>query len=83
MVLVFSLSASVALLLGLFIGLVFTNPFPRPTKTITKYLLQISIIGLGFGMNFTKVMEAGRDGFVFTLLTISFAMGIGYLLGSE
>ena len=81
LVIVFAWSASVALIMGLFIGLVFTNPFPVQTKLVIKYLLQVSIIGLGFGMNFTKVMEAGRDGFVFTLLTISFAMGIGYLLG--
>ncbi len=81
LVIVFFFSASIALLLGIFIGIVFTNPFPKQTKVIIKYLLQISIVGLGFGMNFTKVMEAGRDGFVFTLLTISFAMGIGYLLG--
>jgi uncharacterized integral membrane protein (TIGR00698 family) len=80
-VIVFSWSASIALVLGLLIGLIFTNPFPKQTRTFTKYLLQISIIGLGFGMNFTKVMEAGRDGFVFTLITISMAMGVGYLLG--
>lgn len=81
LVIVFSWSASIALLLGLLIGLFFTNPFPRQSRIFTKYLLQISIIGLGFGMNFTRVMEAGRDGFVFTLITISFAMGVGYLLG--
>ena len=82
MVIIFMWSASIALFLGLLIGLIFGNPFPKQTKVVTKYLLQISIIGLGFGMNFTSVMEAGRDGFVFTLLTISFAMGIGYMLGS-
>jgi uncharacterized integral membrane protein (TIGR00698 family) len=32
-------------------------------------------------MNFQQVLEAGRDGFVFTLLTIAAAMGLGYLLG--
>jgi len=82
LVIVFMWSASIALFLGLLIGLVFGNPFPHHSKVVTKYLLQGSIIGLGFGMNFTNVMEAGRDGFVFTLLTISFAMGIGYVLGS-
>ena len=81
LVILFSWSASMALLLGLFVGLIFTNPFPKQSKVVTKYLLQISIIGLGFGMNFTKVMDAGRDGFVFTLITISFAMGMGYLFG--
>ena len=82
MVIVFMWSASIALFLGLLIGLLFGNPFPKQTKLLTKYLLQVSIIGLGFGINFTSVMEAGRDGFVFTLITISLAMGIGYMLGA-
>lgn len=81
LILVFFLSPSLSLVLGLLIGIVFGNPFPVQSKTVTKYLLQAAIVGLGFGMNFTKVMEAGKDGFVFTMLTISAAMGIGFLLG--
>jgi len=81
LILWFGLSASVALSLGLIIGIFFGNPFSKITRPVTKYLLQASIIGLGFGMNFTKVVEAGRDGFTFTLISISLAMGLGYLLG--
>jgi len=77
----FNLNASASLALGLALGLTVGNPFPKISRTATKYLLQGSIIGLGFGMNFQKVMEAGKDGFTLTLLTISFAMGLGYLLG--
>lgn len=80
-ILVFFLSASYALMLGLLIGIVFGNPFAKQSKSVTKYLLQGAIVGLGFGMNFTKVVEAGKDGFVFTVLTISAAMGFGFLLG--
>src|SRR4051812_29831126 len=75
-ILVFSLSPSESLALGLFIGILFNNPFPKQSRSVTKYLLQISVIGLGFGMNFQKVMEAGKDGFIFTTLTIAAAMGI-------
>ncbi|HRH64746.1 MAG TPA: putative sulfate exporter family transporter [Bacteroidia bacterium] len=81
MIIVFFLSASYALMLGLVVGIVFGNPFPKQSKVVTKYLLQGAIVGLGFGMNFTKVVEAGKDGFVFTVLTISAAMGFGFLLG--
>jgi len=81
-ILFFSLSPSIALTLGLFIGLLFTNPFSKSTKVITKYLLQLSVVGLGFGMHFDQVMAAGRDGFVYTMLTISAAMGVGFLLGN-
>lgn len=76
-----NLSPTLALSLGLLVGIVFGNPFPAQTKTTVKYLLQASIVGLGFGMNFTKVVAAGKDGFIFTLLSISLSMGLGYILG--
>jgi uncharacterized integral membrane protein (TIGR00698 family) len=75
------LSPSIALLLGLCIGIFAENPFPAQTKKTTKYLLQVAVVGLGFGMNFTSVIAAGKDGFVFTLLTISSAIGLGFVLG--
>jgi len=75
------LTPATSLILG-FVGvLILGNAWPKLTKTVTKYLLQISIIGLGFGMNFTQVMEAGRDGFVFTLITIGAAIGLGFMIG--
>jgi uncharacterized integral membrane protein (TIGR00698 family) len=80
-ILFFFISPSFALAMGIFIGMLFSNPFPKESKPVTKYLLQGAIIGLGFGMNFTKVIEAGREGFVFTLMTIGAAIGLGYLLG--
>src|SRR5882724_11357774 len=80
-ILFFSFSPGISLMLGLFIGLLFTNPFSKPSKFVTKYLLQLSVVGLGFGMHFDQVMAAGKDGFIFTVLTISAAMGLGYLLG--
>ncbi len=75
------LSPSLSLLMGLSMGIFTGNPFSAKSKTATKYLLQGSVIGLGFGMNFTSVMAAGKDGFVFTMLTISSAIGLGFLLG--
>ena len=67
--------------MGLVGVMIFGNPYPKATKQLTKYLLQISIIGLGFGMNFQKVMEAGREGFVFTILTIGIAIALGFIIG--
>ncbi len=75
------LSPSISLLMGLGIGIFAGNPFAKKSKTVTKYLLQGAVIGLGFGMNFTAVVAAGKDGFVFTLLTISSAIGLGFILG--
>ncbi|MFZ7106087.1 MAG: hypothetical protein ACO1HD_05680, partial [Bacteroidota bacterium] len=60
-------SPSIALVCGLLVGIIFGNPFPQYTKPVTKYLLQASIVGLGFGININKVVAAGQEGFVFTL----------------
>jgi len=57
------------------------NPFPEFTARCSKWLLQISVVGLGFGMRLTEVLHAGRSGFLYTLLGISFAVGCGLLLG--
>ena len=62
-------------------GLLFTHPFPKQSAKLSKYLLQASVVGLGFGMNLHEVVRAGRSGFVYTLLGISFAMLAGMLLG--
>jgi uncharacterized integral membrane protein (TIGR00698 family) len=77
----FQLPPTIALLTGLFGVMLFGNPYPKTTRQVTKYLLQISIIGLGFGMNFNRVMEAGRDGFLFTILTIGIAISMGFIIG--
>lgn len=74
-------SPPVALTMGLAFGLLCSHPFPAQSKKISKFLLQASVVGLGFGMNLQQVMHAGRHGFVYTLLSISFAMLAGTLLG--
>src|SRR5579862_2303207 len=75
------LSPPAALALGLAFGLLFTHPFAKQSAQLSKYLLQASVVGLGFGMNLHEVVRVGRSGFVYTLLGISFAMLAGTLLG--
>ena len=72
-------SPPVALALGLALALTIGHPFR--TAPITKLLLQISVVGLGFGMNLGKVLEAGRAGVVFTIATIFATLLLGWLLG--
>jgi uncharacterized integral membrane protein (TIGR00698 family) len=76
------LSPPVALALGLVFGFVFPHPFDQSAKKVSRYLLQASVVGLGFGMNLHDVIRAGRSGFVYTLLSISFAMVAGMVLGA-
>jgi uncharacterized integral membrane protein (TIGR00698 family) len=77
-------SPPVALAMGIAFGLALPHPYSNATKKWSKYLLQASVVGLGFGMNLHQVIQAGRSGFVYTLLGISFAllagMGLGALL---
>ncbi len=75
-------SPPVALALGLVFGFVFPHPFDQSAKKLSRYLLQASVVGLGFGMNLHDVIRAGRNGFVYTLLSISFAMVAGMVLGA-
>jgi len=74
-------SPPVALAMGLAFGLAFAHPFDFAPKKLSRYLLQASVVGLGFGMNLHEVVHAGRSGFLYTLLGISFAMIVGMTLG--
>ncbi len=74
-------SPPIALAVGLFAALTFGNPFPKQTKKATKILLQISVVLLGFGMNLTDVVKAGKQGILFTIATIFGTLAIGFLIG--
>lgn len=74
-------SPPIALALGLALALTVGNPFAKQASKPTKILLQASVVGLGFGMNLQKVVEAGRTGILFTLVTIAGTLLLGYLLG--
>lgn len=74
-------SPPVALALGLVVAFTFGNPFPELSGRPTKYLLQASVVLLGFGMNLGAVYKAGRDGVLFTIATIFGTMALGYLVG--
>ena len=75
-------SPPLALAIGLVFGLLFQNPFAASATKGSRWLLQASVVGLGFGMNLHEVVRAGRSGFVYTLLGIVFAMTAGMALGA-
>ncbi len=78
------ISPPFALLGGLVYGLVLTHPFNVQSKSLAKFLLQASVVGLGFGMNLHEVVHAGRSGFFYTAVSITAVMllglGLGYLI---
>jgi uncharacterized integral membrane protein (TIGR00698 family) len=71
----------VALALGLAFALVVEHPYRKQSSKATKLLLQISVVGLGFGLNIQSVMQAGLQGFWFTVATIVGTLSIGLVLG--
>lgn len=74
------ISAPIALVLGFIVAEFIGNPFEEYTKKLTTYLLQISVVGLGFGMNVDDAMKAGKEGFIFTVISISTVLLLGFLL---
>jgi len=75
------ISPPLALALGLLYGLTFAHPYEADSRNLSKFLLQASVVGLGFGMNLHEVLRAGRSGFFYTASTISFALILGLLAG--
>ncbi|MCM1521121.1 MAG: putative sulfate exporter family transporter [Muribaculaceae bacterium] len=76
-----SVSPAFALFLGLFFALVFECPYPKFNKKTSKYLLQASVVGLGFGMNLIQSLKSGSEGMMFTIVSVIGVMVIGILLG--
>jgi uncharacterized integral membrane protein (TIGR00698 family) len=74
-------SPPIALAGGLVYGLSCEHPFSFPAKQLSKLLLQISVVGLGFGMDLHQILRVGRSGFVYTATGISIALLLGWLLG--
>ena len=59
----------------------FAHPYQGDSRNLSKFLLQASVVGLGFGMNLHEVLRAGRSGFVYTAVSISLALIFGLLAG--
>jgi uncharacterized integral membrane protein (TIGR00698 family) len=74
-------SPPIALLLGLFVANIFGHPFLELNDKATTYLLQFSVVGLGFGMNADSAISAGKEGFLFTIISIFTTFLLGFLLG--
>ena len=71
----------IALLMGLVIAQFIGHPYLHLNHKATHILLQVSVVGLGFGMNVTSAMKAGKEGIVFTIVSIIGTLVIGFLMG--
>jgi uncharacterized integral membrane protein (TIGR00698 family) len=74
-------SPPVALLIGFAIAQFIGHPFLHLNHKATSFLLKVSVVGLGFGMNVQSAARAGKEGIVFTIASITGTLGLGLLLG--
>ena len=75
------ISPPVALLLGLVVANLSGHPFLELNHKATNILLQLSVIGLGFGMNVNSALSAGKEGFIFTVASIFSTLILGFFIG--
>lgn len=75
------ISPPIALLIGIIIAQFIVHPYPQFNHKVINILLKISVIGLGFGMNVSSALKAGKEGIVFTITCIIGVLAIGFLMG--
>lgn len=75
------ITPALALFAGLVFALIFPMPFPKFNKKGSKYLLQASVVGLGFGMNVVTALKSGYEGMMFTIVSVIGVMVFGILIG--
>ena len=76
-------SSPVALAIGFVFAMLFGKAFPDFNKTMSKKLLQYSVIGLGFGMNVDKALASGSEGMLFTIVSVFGTLALGWLFGRK
>ncbi len=74
-------SAPAALVAGVIFSFILGHPFPALSAKLPSRLLQISVVGLGFGMQFQSAIAAGKDGIWLTLATFAAVFATAFLFG--
>lgn len=77
----FFLPTAISLLAGVLLAVTLGAPYHGFSKKVSKYMLQLSVIGLGFGMNLYSAIETGKEGMLFTIVSVAGVLVIGSLLG--
>lgn len=73
----------VALFLGLVFALLCGQAYPKFNKKVSKKLLQYSVVGLGFGMNLHASLASGKEGMMFTIISVIGTMIVGMFIGCK
>ena len=87
LILIICLLPSVTPPVSLFAGIIFAiscgQAFPAFNKKMSKYLLQGSVVGLGFGMNIRDALASGRDGMLFTIVSVAGTLILGSYIAKK
>lgn len=70
-----------ALVIGIFFSLLLGNPWPQKSAHYSKMLLQISVVGLGFGLGLGEVIQTGKNSIWYSTIGIACTLLLGYILG--
>lgn len=75
-------SSWMALLAGIVYAFIFGYPaYKTFAKKTQKHLLQACVVGLGFGMNLSEALKSGKDGMLFTIISVIGVMVLGFMFG--
>ncbi len=75
------LSPALALVLGIAFGFLHVHPYAQESRKLSRLLLQLAVVALGFGMNLREVVHAGSAGFLYTAISITAALLLGWGFG--
>ena len=74
-------SPPTALVAGILFALLIGHPFAHWNHSVTKWLLQICVVLLGFGMDLPMVLRLGLNGSLFAAATIGATLLLGWWVG--
>ena len=75
------IGTATALVAGVLFSLLLGNPWPAASARLSRIILQISVVGLGFGLGLGEVLRTGKDSLLYSVVGITFTLATGYLLG--
>lgn len=79
--LIHKMSAGLAVLAGITLSMLLSNPYEQLNKKIISITLPWSIVGLGCGMNLITVARVGMHGIHYTIFSILICVILGITLG--
>lgn len=74
-------STATALVAGIVFSLLFDNPWPTQSSRWSRKLLQISVVGLGFGLSLPDIWRVGKGSVWYTVIGIGLTVAVGIALG--